>query len=190
MKNLIIGGLDIETTGLLTPDHRIIEIYIGLWRDGKCIYIYDQRIDPQRAIGIEAQRVHGITAADLVGKPIWSSVAPAIAKILSKCHMVVAHNGLEFDWEFIRQEMTREGYKMPDIPVFDTMLEGIWATPVGKKPRLEELCFACEEEYDHAKAHAASYDVEQMMACFYKGLAWEFFKLPEQLLQTADPASA
>lgn len=30
---MIIAGLDIETTGLLTPDHQIIEIYISLWKD-------------------------------------------------------------------------------------------------------------------------------------------------------------
>lgn len=174
---MIFAGMDIETTGFLTPDHRIVEIYIGLWRDKKLIFEYETRIDPMRASSEEAHRVHGISGADLIGKPKFEQVAPMIAKVLSKCNHAVAHNGLEFDMEFIKQEMKRVGVAVPNPPVFDTMHEGVWATGDGKKPNLEQLCFACGVEYDRALAHAASYDVHQMMECFYKALDWGFFKI-------------
>ncbi len=183
MNNLIILGLDTETTGFINPDHRIVEVYNGLWRNGQKIFEYEQRIDPERGMPADAQRVHGISAHDLFGKPTWDKVAPAQMKVLSKAHMVVAHNA-DFDWGFFDQEFKRVGMKLPDIPVFCTMTEGVWATPDGKSPRLEELCFACEVEYDPAAAHAARYDVDKMMECFFKGLEWGFFELPEALRQS------
>lgn len=175
----IIAGLDIETTGLLTPDHRIIEVYIGLWRDDKKVFEYERRIDPQRSIAADAQKVHGITASDLMGKPTFDMIAPDIVKILSRAHVFIAHNGAEFDGPFLKQELRRVGHSLPQRPIFDTMLEGVWATPTGKKPRLQELCFACGIDYDPAKAHAAAYDVDRMMECLFRGASWGFFALPE-----------
>jgi DNA polymerase-3 subunit epsilon len=183
MNNLIIAGGDIETTGLLTPDHRLIETYTGLYRGGSRIFAYEQRIDPGRSIAADAQRVHGISSADLFGKPSWEDVANDHLKVFSKAHMIIFHNA-EFDWNFYKQEFQRIGKKLPDIPVFDTMTEGVWATSDGKQPRLEELAFACEVEYDPAAAHAAHYDVGVMMECFFKGLEWGFFELPEALRES------
>lgn len=171
---MIIAGLDIETTGLLAPDHRIVEIYIGLWKDKKRIWQYEQRINPERAISADAQRVHGISINDLFGMPTWNDVAPIVYKILSRADLLVAHNGNEFDLPFIKKELERVGLKMPEKPSVDTMLEGTWATSDGKKPRLGELAFACGIEYDPTKAHAASYDVEVMMDCFFKARKWGF----------------
>lgn len=176
---MIIAGLDIETTGLLTPDHRIIEIYIGLWKDEKRIWQYEQRIDPERGISADSQRVHGISINDLFGQPKWKAVAPMVQKILSRADLLVAHNGNEFDLPFIAKELKRVGLEIPEKPSVDTMLEGVWATSDGKKPRLGELAFACGIDYDRSKAHAAYYDVEVMMKCFFKALKWGFYKLPD-----------
>ena len=164
---MIIAGLDIETTGLLTPDHRIIEIYLGLWKDEKRIWQYEQRIDPERGISADSQRVHGISINDLFGQPKWKAVAPVVQKILSRADLLVAHNGNEFDLPFIAKELKRVGLEMPEKPSVDTMLDGVWATSDGKKPRLGELAFAC------------GIDVEVMMKCFFKALKWGFYKLPD-----------
>lgn len=178
-KDMIIAGLDIETTGLLTPDHRIIEIYISLWKDKKRIWQYEQRINPERAISTDSQRVHGISINDLYHMPTWETVAPIVCQILSRADLLIAHNGNEFDLPFIAKELKRVGLKMPEKPSIDTMLDGVWATSDGKKPKLGELAFACGIEYDPAKAHAASYKVDVMMRCFYKALDWSFFHFKE-----------
>ena len=183
---MIIGGLDIETTGLEIGDHRIIEVYIGLWKpDGTKIFAFEQRIDPERSIAVDAQRVHGISSADLIGKPTWATVAPAVEKVLSKATHYVAHNGASFDMPFIKYELKRMKLELPDRPLVDTMNEGIWACPDGKKPTLQELCFAMNEPYDPALAHAASYDVDRMMVSFFKGLNQGWFHLPQVELQAA-----
>ncbi|WLR90909.1 3'-5' exonuclease [Shinella zoogloeoides] len=174
----IIAGLDTETTGIEVGDHRLIEIYIGLWKaDGTKIFAFEQRIDPERSIAVDAQRVHGISSADLIGKPTWATVAPAVEKVLSKATHFVAHNAA-FDMGFLKYELERVKLKLPERPVIDTMAEGIWACPDGKKPTLQELCFAMNEEYDPALAHAAAYDVDVMMRSFFKALKQGWFSLP------------
>lgn len=177
---MIVAKIDIETTGLLAPDHRIIEVYTSLYKNRKKAFVYDQRIDPQRSISAEAQRVHGIVYTDLLGKPTWDAVGPVLYKVLERADLYVWHNGDEFDGPFLDMEFKRIGLPgLPKRPSIDTMAEGLWATHNGKKPKLAELCFACGVPYDPAKAHAASYDVEVMAECFYRGVEWGFFKLPE-----------
>jgi len=172
----IEAGIDLETTGLLQPDHRIIEVYIGLWRGDKRIFEFNQRIDPQRSISADALRVHGIDIGQLQGKPTWDEVAPNVVKVLSKADIFVWQNGDEFDGPFLEMELKRVGLSLPKKPAIDTMKHGVWATPDGKKPNLGELCFACGIEYDPTKAHAADYDVEVMMAAYRAGKSWGYFE--------------
>jgi DNA polymerase-3 subunit epsilon len=68
---------------------------------------------------------------------------------------------------------------MPVRPVICTMLNAPWATFNGKNPRLEELCFACGVDYDPALAHAAAFDVDVMMQCYWRGLKFGFYQEPE-----------
>ncbi len=182
----IIAGLDWETTGKNEPDHRIIEAYIGLYRSGKKIWEFEQRIDPQRSIAADAQRVHGISATDLIGMPTWETVAPRINAILQRADIIVAHNGLDFDKPFGEREMQRVGLTLTEKPWVDTMIDGVWACSDGKKPRLGELAFACGVDYDPSKAHSAAYDVDIMMDCLYRGMDWGFFSLPEIALPKKD----
>lgn len=178
MSSLITAGIDLETTGLLSPDHRIIEAYIGLWKGRSLVWEYNQRIDPKRSIAADAQRVHKISASDLIGKPTWEEVAPTIHGVLLRADMFVWHNGDDFDGPFLAQELKRVGLELPEKPAFDTMQQGVWATPDGKKPRLGELAFACGVDYDPALGHAADYDVKIMMDSYFRGVDWGFFTPP------------
>jgi DNA polymerase-3 subunit epsilon len=175
---MIVAGLDLETTGLNLPEHRIVEVYVGLWDTGSQARLFElcQRVDPQRSIQPEAQRVHGISAADLIGMPTWDIVGPKIATILAKSEYMVAHNGKEFDGPFLNRELARVGALPYSKPLFDTMADGRWATPLGKLPNLMELCRACDVEYDETIPHAASRDVGVMMECFFRGVGWGFYR--------------
>jgi len=177
-----IVGLDTETTGLFTPDHRIIEVYAGLWDfdTHKRERVLEYRINPERSIAADAQRVHGISASDLIGKPTFHAIAPHLITFLGDADLIVAHNGDGFDVPYLNQELKRCGFPLITTPSFDTMLSGRWATPNGKLPNLGELCFACDVPYDPAKAHAASYDVEVMVECFFRGCDWKWFELPKE----------
>lgn len=185
---MIVGGTDTETTGLLDPDHRIIEVCIQRWDIADFLATgftappvkldtLVERIDPERSIDAKAQAVHGIMASDLVGKPRWPAVASLIRDRLDSCDMVVAHNGFDFDFPFFLQEFKRVGVPDPEFEPFDTMVSGRWATPFGKSPTLAELCWSCGVPYDPAQSHAAEYDVDVMMKSFFMGLRRGVFSL-------------
>lgn len=165
---MLIAGVDIETTGLDPNKARIIEIAIALFDgEGKKIGCYEQRFNPRMAIDPKAQAVHGITLESLQDCPLFSEHAERIAKLLSKIDVLVGHNGIGFDFPFIKAELKRAGFIMPDVIEFDTMLDGRWACEDGKQPRLSELAFACGFSYDTQHAHSALYDTELMMECFF-----------------------
>lgn len=174
----IYTGLDIESTGLEQAEgHRIIEISIIHYNAATKMpfAMYEQRIDPQRPIDAKAQSVHGIAYTDLVGYPVWDDVAHAIHRELSGgTDLLIAHNA-KFDLPFIAGELARVGLSMPPAPHYCTMENGRWACFDGKLPKLQELCFALGLPYDPKKAHAAEYDVERMMACFFAGQDRGFF---------------
>lgn len=184
-KKLIIGGFDIESTGLLSPDHRIIEACVQQYEvdpaNPSAAFLVNEktwRIHPKRSIDAKAYAVHNISLDDLAGCPEWSEVAADICAWLDACDIVVAHNGIEFDFPFLIQECERVGQPLPDFYPFDTMQDGRWATPFGKVPNLGELCFASGVPYNAAEAHAADYDVRKMMASFFFGWAQGFYQIP------------
>lgn len=184
----IVAGVDIETTGLeQEKGHRIIEVAAMLYDldTERLLGKYVQRINPQRSIDPGAQNVHGISFDMVSDCPAWEEVAPKLVKIMQKSDLIVAHNGIGFDLPFIVGELMRIGSTIPNVSTFDTMVEGRWSTGMGKLPNLRELCFACGAEYDTDKAHAADYDVEVMMRCFFHGRRKGFFNVGDIALKEA-----
>ena len=102
---------DTETTGLdpLLGD-RVIEIaLLELMQDlptGQRLHVL---IDPERDIPDEATRVHGMTRADLRGKPRFAEVADQILKFIAD-DPLVAHNAA-FDFGFLDAEFGRLGLR-------------------------------------------------------------------------------
>ena len=181
---IIVGGLDLETTGLdQSAGHRIIEIAILLYNLETTAFLgkFVQRINPQRAIDPAAQAVHGITFDQLAAEPVWEVVAPRVSQILSKVKFGVAHNGFGFDFPFLAAELMRVGVAVPVFEPIDTMVEARWATAGGKLPNLRELCFATGVAYDPEQAHQAEYDVEVLMAAYFAARAQGF--MPPSIMQ-------
>lgn len=186
---MILGGLDIETTGLSQVDgDRIIEVALKMYEFNPVSFEhrhksdYAIRINPQRAIDAKAEAVHGISLSSLLECPTIEDVAPALHHLMAECDVIVAHNGIGFDLPFVFGEFIRLGIPapVPEVRVVDTLLQGRWATPDGAVPNLGALAFASGVEYDKSKAHGAAYDVEVMMACFFKHLPAGFFSIPSQ----------
>jgi DNA polymerase III subunit epsilon len=101
---------DTETTGLdpLNGD-RVIEIAaLELINDLPTGRHFHALIDPQRDIPPEATRVHGFTAADLAGKPVFADIAAGLLEFLGDGRMI-AHNA-PFDFGFLDMEFGRAGY--------------------------------------------------------------------------------
>lgn len=174
-------AFDTETTGLdPAAGDRVIE-YAGLRYDlsGALLDKLVLRIDPECPINPKAQEVHGITYAQLVGKPKFADVAHSILANLNSGDFIVAHNA-PFDLDFLAAEFALAGVAAKGVPVADTALAR-WATYNGKTPTLGELAFSLGIPYDPTKAHAAEYDVMVCAQCFIAGLKRGFFNLPGAL---------
>jgi DNA polymerase-3 subunit epsilon len=101
--------LDTETTGLdPRRGHRLIEI--------ACIEIEDlsptgrhfhRYVDPERDIDPEAEKVHGISRASLIGKPKFGDLCDEFLDFVGDAP-VVAHNAA-FDRGFINHELEQAG---------------------------------------------------------------------------------
>ena len=100
---------DTETTGLdpLTGD-RIIEIAaLELVRELPTGVVFHRLVDPEREIDAEATRVHGLTRADLQGKPRFAEIVDELLDFIGG-DPLVAHNAT-FDFSFLNAELARLG---------------------------------------------------------------------------------
>jgi len=97
---------DTETTGLEAHlGHRIIEVAaLELLNDLPTDRHFHALIDPERQISYEAARVHGITNAQVVGKPRFAEIVAPLLEFLGDSTLV-AHNA-EFDFAFLNAELS------------------------------------------------------------------------------------
>ena len=100
---------DTETTGLdpLTGD-RVIEIAaLELVRDLPTGVVFHRLVNPERDIDPDATRVHGLTRADLQGKPRFAEIVDELLDFIGD-DPLVAHNAT-FDFSFLNAELARLG---------------------------------------------------------------------------------
>lgn len=149
--------VDVETTGLFTSMHdRVAEIgVVRVDARGKIIDRWETLVNPQRDLG--PQRIHRISAAEVLDAPTFSEVVPALTEVLQGCIMV-AHN-LRFDADFLSYEFTRAGMGIPDA-----FLQGLCTMRlahdyvIGNARSLAHCCeFFSVENY---RAHCAGDDAE------------------------------
>lgn len=151
---------DTETTGLDARDDRIIELgcieMVNRFPTGRTFHHY---IDPQgRQIHAEAQAVHGISAADLVGKPAFHSIAEEFLAFIDGAKLV-AHNA-GFDVNFINAEFARLGHPAVDPGrVVDTLALARRKHPMGPNS-LDALCRRYGIDNSRRTKHGALLDSE------------------------------
>ena len=98
---------DTETTGLdpLTGD-RLIEIAaLERVRDLPTGLHFHRLVDPERDIDPDATRVHGLTRADLHGKPRFAEIVDELLAFIG-ADPLIAHNA-NFDFGFLNAELVR-----------------------------------------------------------------------------------
>lgn len=112
MSEPMFAVVDVETTGLFTTMHdRVAEIaVVRVDATGAIVDRWETLVNPQRDLG--PQRIHRISAAEILDAPPFSKVIPALTEVLQGCIMV-AHN-LRFDAEFLDYEFKRAGALLPD----------------------------------------------------------------------------
>lgn len=161
MKRQIV--LDTETTGISWEDgHKLIEI--------GCIEMIDRYVttnrfhsylNPQRAIDIEAQKIHGISADFLHDKPIFVDIAPEFLEFIRGAELLI-HNAA-FDVGFINAELNALSGQYPPLAavceVIDTLAIAKRKHP-GVRNSLDALCKRYGIDNSRRTLHGALLDAE------------------------------
>lgn len=115
---------DLETTGLLPKQDRIVEVAcMGIEAGGgqrNFQAILNHKID----IPEQASNIHGITTerASQMGVDPISAISHLKDRIL-EADAIISHNGIRFDIPFLLEEMRRLGYSEYDIGIVERNLE-------------------------------------------------------------------
>ncbi len=149
---------DTETTGL-DPLHgdRVIEVAaIELHNDLPTNRTFHRLIDPERDIPGDASRIHGITNADVAGKPKFAEIAPDLLAFFGD-DPLVAHNAA-FDFGFLDAEFGRIGRPPLDRGrMIDTLVLAKARFP-GMPNSLDALCRRFEIDLSARTTHNALLD--------------------------------
>ena len=155
--------LDTETTGLSTGQgHRIIEIgAIELVNRRLTGREFHRFLNPERAIDEGAERVHGISLADLETAPRFREVADELLEFIKDAELVI-HNA-EFDVGFLEYELELMKHPQPSITdhaqVLDTLSLARDLHP-GQRNSLDALCKRYEVDASNRDLHGALIDAD------------------------------
>ena len=155
--------LDTETTGISpTQGHRIIEI--------GCIEIVNRQItdqryqvylNPERAVDLEALKVHGITNDFLADKPLFQTIANAFLAFIKGAELII-HNA-PFDVGFINHEFTLLRPPLDPVEtycrIFDTLTYAR-KKHLGQRNNLDALCRRYKIDNSNRHLHGALLDAE------------------------------
>ena len=151
---------DTETTGLdpKTGD-RMVEIgcveMVGRVETGRTFHAY---FNPDRDMPIEAERVHGLSAAFLATKPRFAESVDELLDFLGDSNLV-AHNA-GFDFGFLNNELELAGREPISLDrMVDTVAIARKKHP-GAKLSLDALCTRYGIDRSHRVKHGALLDAE------------------------------
>ena len=155
--------LDTETTGLSTAQgHRIIEIgCIELVNRRMTGREYHRFVNPEREIDEGAERVHGISLADLETQPRFRDVADELLEFINGAELVI-HNA-EFDVGFIEYELDLMQHPEPKVEQHATVLDTLTLARElhpGQRNSLDALCKRYEVDASKRDVHGALIDSE------------------------------
>jgi DNA polymerase-3 subunit epsilon len=155
--------LDTETTGLSTAQrHRIIEI--------GCVELLNRRpsgrefhrfLNPDRDIDEGAERVHGISRADLETAPRFPEVVDEFLEFIKDAELVI-HNAT-FDVGFLDYELKLMKHAQPKITQHATVLDTLTmarALHPGQRNSLDALCKRYEVDASKRDVHGALIDAD------------------------------
>lgn len=155
--------LDTETTGLSTKGgHRIIEI--------GCVELINRRLtgrefhrflNPDRDIDEGAERVHGISRADLETAPRFPEIVDEFLSFIKDAELII-HNA-SFDVGFLDHELKLMKHAQPSIEahasVLDTLVMAREMHP-GQRNSLDALCKRYDVDATKRDVHGALIDSE------------------------------
>ena len=160
-----VVGFDLETTGLQSRTHRIVQFAVlGSDADGSAIH-YESIVDPQRSIPADAARIHGIYDKDVRGVATFGEHVDRLDELFTDA-VVVGHNVRRFDWPFIGDEYLRLGRTLPEPRAIIDTLELARRLKLPRPHGLGSLCRTYGVTLENA--HTAGADAAATLMLLWK----------------------
>lgn len=139
LSELSYTAFDTETTGL-EPSAGDEIISVGAVRivNGRLLKneVFEQLVNPRRALNRESARIHGLAAEVLEAQPPIERVLPAFHRFCEDT-VLVAHNAA-FDMRFLELKEASSGVRFAQ-PVLDTLLLSAVVNPSQEDHKLEAI---------------------------------------------------
>lgn len=147
--------MDIETTGnAAKKSDRIIQLAAVVVENGEITGTFSSFVQPKRNIPPLITELTGITDEMIVDAPPFSEVAKEFLPFLENAYFV-AHN-VSFDWNFLQEELVRNGFPKMVCPKVDTVELARILLPTADSYQLGEL--AAAQKLRHDNPHQADSD--------------------------------
>jgi DNA polymerase-3 subunit epsilon len=149
--------VDIETSGLSTRRHRILQVAVVTVHHGSVVDEWSTLVRlrwPWQRLG--PRRVHGIGRAQLRAAPPTAEVLHELAHRLDGA-VFTAHN-VSFDWAFIQRAAARAKIELPEVQLLCTLQLSRRLDPDrALSHRLADLCerYAIANDRPHDALHDA-----------------------------------
>jgi DNA polymerase III epsilon subunit family exonuclease len=133
-------AVDVETTGLRPTQHRVIEIGMARYVNGRCTERYSTLINPERRVPDYVRKLTGLTDSDLIPAPRFGQIAGEIAAFMGDLPLL-GHN-VGFDVAFLNAEFERA--KRPAIvnQTIDTVPMAMRVLGRSMRPSLDRVATA------------------------------------------------
>ena len=144
--NSRVAVLDTETTGLLKPESsplesqpRIIELGVLIVENGKKLSEYNWLINPGNLpLPAEITKITGLKTEDLIDRPTFKQLLPAIKSAIGQCDTMVCHNA-PFDTGMLRHDIARAGCNDFPWPKRIVCSAQEYTSRFGRRPSMKYL---------------------------------------------------
>ena len=157
--------LDVETCPDPTDGGHIISIAALTFKSGRQRGTWATLIDPQ--VPITNSQDHGLTDADVIGKPTFDEVVGQLDDLLAGDDVMLVCHHAAFDVGHLHLEHARVGGHLRDLPVLDTMdLPKALGYKIGRSRKLAAFCdhFGIVNRNPHDAAADAAATGEVLLA--------------------------
>ena len=148
---------DIETTGLYPEFDDVIEFGATKVKNGAIVDKIQFFIKPNIPISQKTTEITGIKDSDLIDAIDQKAGLLKIKEYLGDS-ILVAHNGINFDINFINSKLNYYNLQPISNTLIDTLLISRGYNKNFKSHSLESICKKYKIEYNKNEAHRADYD--------------------------------
>ena len=149
---------DLETTGLYPAFEDIIEFGAVRVKNGMVLESRQFFMVPNHPITFNVEEITNITNEDIQNGEHYSQL-DGLKEIVKFCgnSVLVAHNGINFDFNFLNYKLEEYGMPILNNPMIDTLIisRGLYSSSTNN---LGSVSKRLGIEYSKSEAHRADYD--------------------------------